>query len=224
MKVVILSAYNTQIGLTKEFLDSILKFKNTGVDTELVLVNGGSDVLIEHDVVTHRIDIKEKGFAKVFNAGLQFIVDTLSFDYILMLGNDSFPLGDEWLGKLIELQLKTGAFVTCPSTTRPPMSNYSHLLQNDCGSYWSVDMFPSIVYLLSKECVEQIGFWDECFVRTGMYGDDDYCTRVRNSGHSIVVSKEIVMEHRLSQESGVTGTLDRDMVVNGEYFRKKWGR
>lgn len=222
-KVVILSAYNTQIGLTYEFLDTILKFKNTGVKVELVLVNGGSDTKIEHSAISHRLDITEKGFAKVFNTGLQFIVDNLKFDYILMLGNDSFPLGDEWLGKLIELQLETGAFVTCPSTTRPPMKDYSHLLLQDNGHYWSVDMFPSIVYLLSRECVETIGFWDEGYTRTGMYGDNDYCKRVRSSGHSIVVSKDIVMEHRLSQESGSTGTIGKDMVVNGEYFRKKWG-
>ena len=218
MKAVIVAAYNRQKEMTERFLDNIKAWKNY-TDIELILVNGGDFFRIEHPNIDKRIDIKDTGFSKVINAGLTQVPEC---DYIVIIGNDSFPNADGWLDKLITLQLLTDAGIVCPSTDRPNMSHYSHLLRDVNPIWWECDMFPSIVYLIPYKVFKEIGVWDEGYVRTGMYGDDDYCQRTKRAGYKIVVSKEVLLNHLLSQEVKETGTVHQDMQDNCAYYKKKW--
>lgn len=219
MKCVIVCAYNRQKETTERFLDNIKKWENY-TDIELILVNGGDFFRIEHKNIDKRIDIKDTGFSKVINAGLSAVPEC---DYVFIVGNDSFPNCDRWLDDLITLQIMTNAGIVCPSTDRPPMSAYQHLLKSDNITHWEVDMFPSIAYLIPYKAFKAIGLWDEGYIRTGMYGDDDYCRRAKNLGMTIVVSKEVLLNHLLSQEVKEVGTVNEDMQINSAYYQKKWG-
>lgn len=220
MKCVIVAAYNRQKEMTEKFLDNIKKWYNY-TEIEVILVNGGDFFKIYHAAIDKRIDIKETGFSEVINAGLTQVPEC---DYVVIMGNDSFPNRDRWLDDLITLQIMTNAGIVCPSTDRPPMRDYEHLLKKDCVDYWECNMFPSIVYLIPYKVFKEIGYWDTNFIRTGMYGDNDYCIRTRIAGYKIVVSKHILLNHLLSQEVKEAGTINEDMAINKAYFEKKWGQ
>lgn len=224
MKVTIVCAYNTQVEMTKKFLDTMntttKPFRYKGNKVYMILVNGGCSTKIEHPFIDERIDLDEnKGFAETVNKGLSKVQS--DSDYIFYVGNDSFPTTTTWLEDLIKLQQETGAGIVCPANDRPGMGAYSHLYYEDCGEYWKVNMFPSIAYLITKKCFDDVGLWDPLFAGAGMYGDDDYCRRTRNANYEIVVSKNILLNHLLSQEIK-NMDVGLNMQVNGERFRKKW--
>lgn len=225
MKVSIVAAYNQQLEMTKKFLQTMYDTTETyrkDNELEFILVNGGNKITLEHPIITKTIVLElNKGFSTTVNAGLSEV--SKDSDYIFYVGNDSFPIYDGWLLDLIKLQQDTGAGIVCPANDRPGMKAYQHLYSAEFDSYWTADFFPSIAYLITKECFDKVGLWDTGFVNSGMYGDNDYCTRTRNAGFTIVVSKNVLLKHLLSQEAPKLFNIDLDMQVNHEYFRKKWG-
>jgi GT2 family glycosyltransferase len=225
MKVTIVAAYNTQVEMTKAFLNTLdattKTFRQQGNDVYMILVNGGCEVKIEHPFINERIDLPvNEGFASTVNEGLKRIpTDT---DYIIYMGNDSFPVDNTWIQELFRIQGITDAGIVCPANDRPGMDAYKHLYTKDCGEYWECEFFPSIVYFMTKECFDTVGLWDPLFARSGMYGDNDYCMRVRQAGYKIVVCKHVMLRHLLSQEAPRLFPIGEDMVINGERFNTKW--
>lgn len=221
MKVAIVAAYNNCVEMTREFCDTMQKFWPAGIESHLILVNGGCATRIEHPFIAHRIDLAENiGFCNTLNAGLREVpVDS---DYVFFTGNDSFPTDSRWLPDLIELLERAGAWMACSANDRPGMHRYTDLYKADRGDYWEVDFFPSIAWLMPFNRFAEIGLLDEQFIRTGMYADNDYCKRIRNAGGRIVVSKNILLRHLLSQEGKIHGTAAEDMKHNHLKYRYKW--
>ncbi len=209
--------------MTKDFLDTMQKYAPLLGQTYMILVNGGGPEKIEHPFIDRRIDLEtNEGFCKVLNAGLREIpVDT---DHVFFVGNDSFPIDDEWLPALIKLQKETGAWMVCPANDKPGMEAYRSLLKVDKGHYWEVDFFPSIAWLMPYDYFLRIGYLDTRFIRTGMYADNDYCSRIKQAGGSIAVSKEILLLHLLSAEGRELGTQGEDMRICGQLYQEKWGK
>jgi GT2 family glycosyltransferase len=221
MKVTIVVPYNTQVKMTVDFLDNMMAMGPYPFDVHCILVNGGCETDIDHPFVNELVKLKtNEGTVKVYNAGLREVPDDT--DYVFFVGNDSFPVERSWLVDLVLLQQSTRAWIVCPANDRPGMNAYQSLYTKDCGEYWEADFFPSIAWLIPYCRLQQIGLLDERYIRTGMYADNDYCRRVRNAGGTIVVSKNIMLRHLLSQESGVTGTINEDMNVNGKAYNDKW--
>jgi len=227
MKVSIVCAYNNQVEMTLKFLDKMQETTKSFLDEEssieMILVNGGNPVDIQHPFITKLIHLdKNIGFSVTVNEGLKAV--SRDSDYIFYVGNDSFPTYDGWLDDLIELQNKTNAGIVCPATTRPPMNEMiKRCMKVDYSDYFEVQFFPSIAYLITKECFDSVGYWDEAFINSGMYGDNDYCIRVCIKGFKIVVSKNILLNHLLSQEVNKLFDVKKDMLYNEAVLKKKWG-
>ena len=225
IKVTIVCAYNTQVDMTRQFLDvmqsTTKNFVSQHNEIYMILVNGGCSTKIEHSFINERMDLDaNNGFAPTVNAGLSRVPS--DSDYIFYVGNDSFPITNDWLEQLIRLQGMTDAGIVCPANDRPGMEALRHKFTAEFDEYWTVDMFPSIAYLITKECFDTVGLWDPLFARSGMYGDDDYCHRVRDNNFEIVVSKNILLRHLLSQEIQVLATVGEDMQINGLRYREKY--
>jgi GT2 family glycosyltransferase len=226
-KVTVVAAYNNQVEMTRDFLDTMQKHAPLLWNVHMILVNGGGPENIEHPFVDQRIDLEtNEGFCKVLNAGLRAVpTDT---DYVFFVGNDSFPVDDEWLPNLVKLQKHTEAWMVCPANDNPGMEAYKHLYKIHSSAaglpvpYWEVDFFPSIAWLMPYDKFLQVGLLDERYIRTGMYADDDYCRRIKELGGKIVVSKHILLKHLLSAEGKALGTQSEDMRINYRLFKEKW--
>lgn len=225
MKVAVVSAYNNHVDLTREFLNTMECFwppAEKQITPHLILVNGGCGTQVSHPFIAERIDLpRNDGFCATLNAGLRAVPGDA--DFVFFVGNDSFPVDDAWLPRLISLQQSSGAWMVCPANDRPGMRAYRHLYRLDCGFFWEVDFFPSIAFLMPREHFATVGLLDERFQRTGMYADNDYCRRVRLAGGRIVVSKDIMLRHLLSREGKTLGTQGEDMNINRGIFEEKWG-
>lgn len=222
VKVAIVAAYNNRVDVTLDFLAAHELHRPAGIDLHLILVNGGSDVEIEHPLIAERIDLLVNvGFCNTLNAGLRAV--PADADFVFFTGNDSFPLDSNWLPDLIEMQRKTGAWMVCPANDNPGMRAYRDLCKVKHRHYWEVDFFPSICWLMPYDLFSKIGLLDEQFLRTGMYADNDYCQRIRAAGGSIIVAHRIMLRHLLSAEGKVLGTAGEDTRNNLELFRAKWG-
>jgi len=218
----IVSAYNHKIEMTLEFLDCMQR-TTEGQDVEMILVNGGNPIKIEHPFVTRRIDLPTNiGFCHTLNQGLAVAAGNLTANhYIFFVGNDSFPVDKDWLPRLIELHSRTGAYMTCPANDNPGMEYRKDCYTRDCGDHWEANWFPSIAWLMDIISFLHIGYLDEGYVRTGMFADNDYCDRIRAVGGKIVVSKDIMLRHLCSQEGAVHGTQGADMHTNSIYYHQK---
>lgn len=225
MKVAIVSAYNNLPALGIEFLDAMLKHlppPDYLIQTKIIMVNGGCPVKIEHPAIWKRPDLDQNyGFCKVLNVGLKEIPE--DSDFVFFVGNDSFPVDNSWLPRLIDLQRTTGAWMVCPANDNPGMHHYRHFYRESFPEYWEVNFFPSIAWLMPYWRFKQVGLLDEDYPRTGMYADNDYCCRIKKAGGRIIVSKNILLRHLLSAEGKVLGTQSQDMEPCRNIFISKWG-
>lgn len=221
MNVTIVSAYNTKVAMTVEFLDQMAATTRRVPQADavsMVLVNGGCDVKIEHPFITRRIDLPvNEGFCPTLNHGLRAALAGGS-DWIFFVGNDSFPVDDQWLPRLLALHVFTDAMMTCPANDNPGMEFRRDCYVAEHADHWEASWFPSIAWLMRTADVARVGLLDEGYLRTGMFADNDYCDRVRELGGKIVVSKDILLRHRCSQEGAVLGTQAADMHTNALHY------
>lgn len=210
MRLSIVSAYYNKEDMTRDFLDNLQKVSPP--DVEMILTNAGSQP-IDHPFVTKRVDLDHnESFSNSMNAALKVATG----DYVCLLGNDVFP-SEGWLEKLVKLAEDTGAFITSPVNDKTPL----HMMQGkQFDTYFETDMFPAVCWLLSRECLDSIGLFDERFLG-GCYEDNDYARRVKDAGGKIVVDKTTSVGHLLSQTIAQfdIGAL---MQQNYDRYHQKW--
>jgi GT2 family glycosyltransferase len=207
----IVSAYYKKEDMTRDFLDNLQKVLPKGA--EVLLTNAGSTP-IDHPIVTKRIDLPEnKSFSNSMNAGLR----EAKGDFICVIGNDVFP-SEGWLEALVKLAGDTGAMITAPLNDKTMMETLLHERQTD--DYYEPKFFPAVCWLLSRECLDKVGLFDEQFV-LGTYEDNDYCRRVEKEGGRVVVSKHVTVGHLLSQTMNQFD-VQKAMHDNYDRFVKKW--
>jgi len=217
-RISIVSAYQSQVEMTKHFLDCLQSNTSDALDVEMILINAGSKDKIEHPFITKRIDLdKNISFAHSMNTGIGEAIG----DYIVVIGNDGFPQSKSWLTTLLSYQVKYDADIVCPEPTRPPLSNYKHKIIKAEPTHLYVSMFPAICYFMPRSTIEKIGGFDERFIPT-FYEDDDYCRRVLNAGGKIIVVKGCMLEHKVSAENNANFNCAEIMRINGERFKEKW--
>lgn len=225
MKVSIVAAYNTQIDMTNEFLDRMeWSVEDELIDIEMILVHGyvAEEPDIKHDFIDKFIRVKNETFCKTLNKGLEAVSE--DSDYIFFVGNDSFPVEKGWLSKLIKLHIETDAKIVCPANDKPGMAAYKHLYKGESDVAWVCDFFPSVAWLIPSEVFKEIGLLDERYVASCMYVDNDYCMHIQKKYGplQIIVSKDILLEHRVSVEGKILHNNARDMQVNCKIFQEKW--
>lgn len=190
MKRSLITAYYKNELMTQDFLNNLNG--KLPPDTEVILVNAGSET-IQNPIVDKRVDLPvNHSFSNSFNTG----ITAATGNYICIINNDAFPQTTDWLDKLIELQKKTKTWIVAPQNDKTLMSNYKVIGETD--KYWEVEFFPAVCWLMSPQCLNRIGLFDERFL-IGCYEDNDYCERVKKAGGNIIVSKDVTINHLESQ-------------------------
>lgn len=225
-RVTIVSAYHGNRDMTQKFMD---RLNETITDKDrVILVSSGNEPNTgeivwsypKHwDYIFTPVNI---GFSHAMNLGIKKALET-DTEYIMILGNDGFPLTQDWLDHLMDSSKEHKAMITCPEPTRPNIAVYNRLIFNRLSQrVTSYIMFPAICWLIRKADVELIGLFDEIF-GVGTYEDDDYCKRVRDVGGLIIVDHSVKLDHKLSQTSGKFD-LNTIMAENQAKFEAKWAK
>lgn len=221
IRISIVSAYQSQVRMTCDFLDNLAATSCGEYVVEMVLVNAGCATKIRHPFISRRVDLPENiSFSNSMNAGIR----ATHGEYIVVMNNDVFPKPG-WLATLLRFQAETGAWIVSPETSDPTLDCMppGFKLSKHQG-FEVVTMYPAVCWLLPRLTVNLVGYFDERFVPT-MWEDNDYAKRVLNEGGKFIVVTDCQVEHRRSKENNANfeGRISSIYAVNQRRFYEKWG-
>jgi GT2 family glycosyltransferase len=216
----------------KSCIDSLLK--QTHKSFNIVIVDNNSSDATKMMIKSYRQNNsnvylienrKNLGFAKANNIGIQFALNTLNADYLLLLNQDTVA-ANNLLDKLLYWSEKkeTAAFgpkilikknnriwwigtkiYQITDLFKTPRLALSYQIDKEQEDYFFIDkpvQVEAIVgcaLFLPSEIIENVGYLDEKFF---MYGEDlDYSLRVRKKGYQLYVIPEATVYHDVHLES-----------------------
>ncbi|GIV65414.1 MAG: glycosyl hydrolase [Bellilinea sp.] len=205
---------------TLECLDSMLR--SVEISPIIIVVDNGStdgtletiEMLNEKRVKVLRSE-KNLGVSGGYNLGLSYCFN-MNCDYILITNND--VLFDKFmLNELVKFASKqTDVGIVIPKIYHYFMKNKIWMIgarwrkfpptlkmigynENDSNKYKlpiQLEYVPSCCYLISRNVIDKIGYFDEGYF---FYFDDwDYSLRVRNAGFSIWLNPAAIAWHKVS--------------------------
>lgn len=218
IRISIVSAYQSQVRMTCDFLDNLAATSCGEYVVEMVLVNAGCATKIRHPFISRRVDLPENiSFSNSMNAGIR----ATHGEYIVVMNNDAFPRPG-WIDTLIRYQNETDAWLVSPEVSSPRLIEHFVLAKHE--GYAEVSMYPAVCWMLPRLTVNLVGYFDERFVPT-MWEDNDYAKRVLNEGGKFIVVTDCQVEHRRSKENNANfeGRISSIYAVNQRRFYEKWG-
>jgi len=128
-------------------------------------------------------------------------------EYVVVI-NDDITVEEKWVDKLrVALQNEEDAYVSAPGVEGQ---------ENGTGIEETYQWFPGYCFMLSRECIDEIGLFDEQFSPFD-YEDTDYWYRVLKAGKKLVRNYSTTITH---VGGHVLHTLDYDKV--NEENKKKF--
>jgi GT2 family glycosyltransferase len=186
--------------LTEVCIDSILKY--TKGDYEIILVQEGEDEeitklcqsYVSENVVFTQNKIP-KGYAGALNTGMNLsIMERNEVDgYYCFMNNDTV-VTPGWMDEMMLAFNEPEVGLVSP--TFWGMGNRQSVDWNNGEQFdFVIDPFSlcGVCYLISKECIDKIGIWDEQF---GHGGEDfDITIRVSNAGYRMAIARKSFIYH-----------------------------
>lgn len=221
VKYSIVSAYVNKPELAKEFLENL--DGKLPPDTEVVMVNAGNNTNVTHSFKDgtdyHLIVLDENhSFSNSMNNGLLYA----SGDYYVVIGNDVFPQSTDWVERLQQcFGHDEHCMIATADNTDPGKEPHQVRLLKKDGIFEYYSFLPAICWMLSKETVDRIGYFDEDFTK-GNFEDNDYAVRVRKANGCLILNNSIEkLVHRCSSESSVI-VNNNDYKNNHKRFLDKY--
>jgi GT2 family glycosyltransferase len=183
--------------LTRVCIDSIINYTR-GYTWELILVQEGEEKDIK-ELLTSYLNryypIKyvqnkiPKGYAGALNAGLKVATG----DYFCFMNNDTV-VTPNWIVEMMKAFEDKEVGLVSP--TFWGTGDRQSVDWNDGSQFDNVADPCSIIgvcYLISKECMDKVGIWDESF---GHGGEDfDMTIRVQNAGYKLKIARRAFIYH-----------------------------
>lgn len=199
MKVSIIVACWARPDLTRVCIDSILKY--TEKNCELILVQEGQDndmAILLNSYLDPMMEVKyiqnkiAKGYAGALNAGLAVATGS----YFCFMNNDTVVIPG-WMEEMLKAFDDKSKEVGLVSPTFWGTGDRQSVDWNTTGDIFDYPTDPlsiiGVCYLMSKECVDKVGIWDESF---GHGGEDfDMTIRVQNAGYNLCIARKAFIYH-----------------------------
>lgn len=184
--------------------------------------DGTQTLLNDLSAYPNQIHIKNASrvsVTKAWNQGLEVCLKDPEFKYVYVINNDIVfePCCVDELVRYVEEHPRYA--LVSGINTRDHKFNPNQIIEPDCD-------FSA--FLLTRECVEKVGLFDENFVGA-YFEDNDYHHRVHAAGLKSCMVSNAKFFHVGSRtiNEGLTGEerlkSQNDYNHNKEYFRSKWG-
>ena len=238
---IIILCYNSLQDTTKPCLESILRHTEAGV-YEVILVDNAStdgtvDYLCDFDAryahVTLCLNATNKGFAGGNNEGLR----VANGEYIILLNNDTLVMPG-WLDQLLRL-LRENCEIGLVGPVSNSVGNEQRVLleglnetnyvdlahtytEGQKGIWFQTEKLGFFCVAMRSTLLKEIGLLDEQF-GLGMFEDDDYCLRVKNTGYILAVAEDCFVYHKgsVSFKKLASDTYNELFARNLTLFFKK---
>jgi len=212
---------------------------------ELIIVdNASSDgtpehlraVAKEHDNVRLILNAENKGYASGNNDGMR----AAKGDCVVLLNNDTMATPG-WLDALLApLEKDRSIGLICPITNSAgneqtvviPSLNEENYVEvsrrytaKNKGHIFDTEKLGFYCVAMRRDVLEKVGLLDERF-GLGMFEDDDYCLRVRRSGHRLVINEGCFIYHKGSLSFKKLENKEYQQIFerNREYYQRKHGQ
>lgn len=165
------------------------------------------------------------GFAANINHGIRYALESDDFDYFIISNND-IEISEEVffpLKRVLEVVSQENQKLGLIGFDEINKDRFSYFKEFDYSSYdnsnlQEVEHIPGFFFIISKELIKEIGYFDEEYF---MYGeDDDYFWRARKAGFKIYNSFLPIMHY--SEGSSTNDKLTSWYIYrNGFLFAQK---
>jgi GT2 family glycosyltransferase len=238
---IIILTYNN-LHLTEQCINSIVKFTSYP-NYELVIVdNASNDGTVDYlkKLVAEKNNVKvifntdNNGFAGANNQGIK----ESSGKYIILLNNDTI-VSPNWLGKLITYLNSNDEFgmvgpvTNCIGNEAMVPTNYNTLAGmlefaeqytiSHEGRVFEIKVLAMYCVAMRRSLFNEIGYLDESFA-IGMFEDDDFSLRVKNSGYKVICAEDVFIHHfnRSSFKLLSEQEYKKIFEANKQLFENKW--
>lgn len=241
VEVVILSYNNKKI--TQICYERLVKYTAYPNYTITIVDNnsmdGTTDYLktIDNKNVKIILNDENRGFAGGNNVALQQSVA----DYVVLLNNDTLVTRG-WLTNLVKHMENDSTLGMCGPVTNSIGNeskikvNYNSIeeinkfafeyAQSHMGNlYIEVNVLALFCTIIRKSVIEECGMLDENY-RVGMFEDDDYSEKVKQSGYKIAIAEDSFIHHFEGVSFGKLQDKEFLKVYNANkaYFQNKWNK
>ena len=174
-----------------------------------------------------------------FSGALNLAASEAAGDFLLFLNVDTIVTAG-WLHRLLEALRSNPdlgavipvtnwaaneARINVPYRNRRQMDEFARSLARGMkGRITEMDVAPLFCTLMSREVWSEIGEFDPSFA-VGMFEDDDYARRIRNSGRRIASAEDSFVHHfgRASFGELPKEEYRRVFEANRRRYEEKWG-
>lgn len=180
--------------LTRVCIDSILAYTK---DFELIVVQEGDDSevwnLLKHYSLEEKIQYlwneEPKGYAGALNAGLAIAKG----DYYCFMNNDTV-VTPGWMEAMLKaFEDKEVGLVTPTFWGTGDRQSVDWNSGQEFDNAIDPTSIIGVCYLVSKECMDKVGIWDESF---GHGGEDfDLTIRIQNAGYKLIIARKSFIYH-----------------------------
>lgn len=173
------------------------------------------------------------GFGKANNIGLKKVLE-MNYDYAFLLNQDARIEADT-IGKLISTHKNNTHYGVLSPIHRSKDNNildhnFSCYLKSDntkdltsdfvlnktIKDVYQTDFVNAALWLISKECIEKIGYFDPIFPHYGE--DDDYLFRVNSYGLKVGIVPSALGNHARYQVKQIRKYEDFNGLINRKYI------
>lgn len=240
---IIIVSYNN-LKFTQQCIDSILT-RTIYPNYKVIIVDNNS----EEEVKTYLADLQQreprvqvicnetnKGFAAANNIGLQLAKES---EFVVLLNNDTVvPRG--WLCRLLRHARQPEIGMVGPVTNWTGNEakievDYVDISEMDSfaraytqaheGQIFDIKVLAMYCVAMRRTVVDEIGPLDEQF-GTGMFEDEDYAMRVRQTGRRVVCAEDVFVHHygRTSFSKLKNEEYQQLFERNKQLYEAKWGQ
>lgn len=197
----------------------------TDLDHNFVIVDNAStddthillDSLAEFPNQKHIRNKTRVSLAEAWNQGLKLCMEDPEFKYAYVINNDII-FEPYCVDKLVQFVEEHPEYVIVSGLNTRDFKKHEEIGENMCD-------FSA--FLITKKCIEQVGFFDENFIGA-YFEDNDYHTRVKKADLKSCVVCTVGFNHLGSKTIQTMSASDREKLNqcfrhNQAYFLKKWG-
>lgn len=222
--LIVILTYNF-LGLTRQMIDSIRSFHNYDIFViDNASTDGTQEWLKEEGIkfVSKPMSVPEAwnlGMLRAYNKG---------YDYCLLCNNDIL-LSSSYIDMVVEVADRKQAYAVTGNVvekgTGHPATYAEQVtpVEKEIGTMVAGDYSA---LLISRECVEKIGKFDERF-KPRYQSDEDHLLRLRLAGKSIIKTYATTFFHMLGAvvKSSPKAILqhEKEWKINVDLFKELWG-
>ena len=227
--VIIIPVLNC-VQYTKQLVEQIKEYKDCGI---IIIDNGSTDgtpaylggLKRYNHILTVR-NSENRGVAGAWNKGICIARNVLACPYYAVLNNDII-LQNDTLDKMIAvLKEPEIAMSTAYNTNDKTQTPADFFYKKPAEEYELTDAPDFSCFMLKKETIDKIGYFDEKFY-PAYFEDNDYHYRINLAGLKAIKTTRSVYFHFGSQtiknDSKIRVISNRNYIKNQKFFEKKWG-